>query len=97
MLEIWEDRNHLIVVAESGDERTDMGRGAKVVEEFKFVEDAQWGRSDIDLLDGNEPRARTAAFAWWREVTVLLVFEVPVVLMLIVQKILCFVDGGKRA
>jgi len=40
MLEVWQDGYDLILVAECGDEWTDIRRVSQVVQQFEFVEDA---------------------------------------------------------
>lgn len=94
MLEVWQDGYDLVLVTESGDERTDILRVAKVVQQFELVEDAHGRRGDINFLDGDVASAWAVAcsLCLWRERHV-----VPVILVLVIEEVFGFVNGREGA
>ena len=109
--EVGKDSNDLVGVSEGGDEWADGIASSEVVEEVEFVVDSSWAACYVDLLDGDVfgPAARegvvfvvgeAVALAFERgggPAGVFFLFEIPVVVVVLIVKVFCFVDGGECA
>lgn len=100
MLEVWEDGNNLVLVSKGGDKWTHRIAIPQVVEEVEFIEDSDWTAGDVDLLDSDISRSRSARMflACGRgPFRYVLVFDVPVVDVSVVVEIFGFVYSRECA
>jgi len=65
MPEVWQDRNHLILVPECSDQRNDGLAPCQVMQKFQLILYSCGRTSDVNLLDGYV-FWRTNAISSWR-------------------------------
>lgn len=108
VLEVGEDSNNLVSMAESSDER-DHGRvTGEVVEKCELVLDARGGGGDVYFFDGDEFRPASGIgnvvmsmggsggrWVGWRGG--LFVIDVPFILVVVVKEVFSFIDRGEGA
>jgi hypothetical protein len=86
MSKVWQHRNDLILMAEGCDEWTDKVTSSEIVEQVELVHYSYGTTCDVDLLDGNVMRL-PLSFLWGP-----LCLIIPVVLIVVIEQVFCFVD-----
>lgn len=109
MRKVGQHSYNLVLVAEGCDQGTHGFAPSKIMEKLQFVLDANWAAGNIDLLQRHIARrfassgASIYPAALGRRIVPFLLFvvlclaeDIPVVLVMVVQQILCLVDSGER-
>ena len=97
MLKVREDRNDLVLVTKGGNKGTNGVRILEIMEKFQLIEYADRAACYVYFLNGNISRSSSgrivcAVFGWRRPFGVFSFLNIPVILILVIEKVFSLVD-----
>ena len=97
---MWEDGHNLVLVSESGDQRAHRVIASKDMQQLQFILYSPRAACYVDLLNSDisrsYPSVSTSAISALCQPGSFLKLKIPIVLIVLIVHIFCFVDSGER-